>query len=201
MAHFYNLLTHKKKGLENWKQFSEWSGIIKPWANIFEILFEDTEINLLWGDTVNEVFRVDLRLCVTINNKNYDISNIEFKKNGNDARLVREDQAKVLSEGKLIINQLCKVHNLSLEEGLKKKAVVGQIRGLKAILLELRLVASGCYMPLIFDRTIKFPVSDDKVQRFIDGNLEQLFAYKVCFQYFTLLFVFTLFLIFSRETC
>lgn len=78
---------------------------------------------------MNEVFRVDLRLCVTINNKNYDISNIEFKKNGNDARLVREDQAKVLSEGKLIINQLCKVHNLSLEEGLKKKAVVGQIRG------------------------------------------------------------------------
>lgn len=114
---------------------------------------------------------------------------------------MREDQAKVLSEGKLIVNQLCKVHNLSLEEGLKKKAVVGQIRGLKAILLELRLVASGCYMPSIFDKTIKFPVSDDKVQRFIDGNLEQLFAYKVCFQYFTLLFVFTLFLIFSKETC
>lgn len=73
VAHFYNLLTHKKKDLENWKQFSEWSGIIKLWANIFEILFEDTEINLLWGDTVNEVFRIDLRLCVTMNNKKYRI--------------------------------------------------------------------------------------------------------------------------------
>lgn len=85
----------------------------------------------LWnlGDTVNEKFKIDLRLCLLINNKNYDISNIEFKRTGNEARLVREDQSKVLSEGKLILNQLCKNQNLSFEEAKEKIVIVGQVCG------------------------------------------------------------------------
>ncbi|KAG0758187.1 hypothetical protein G6F16_002065 [Rhizopus arrhizus] len=175
---FYNMLTYRKNDLEKWKQFSEWSGIIKIWATIFEILFEDTPINLVWGDTVNSKFKIDLRLCLLINNRNFDISNIEFKKTGNEARLVREDQSKILSEGKLILNQLCKNQNLSFEEAKEKKVIVGQVCGLKAVFLELRVVASGCYMPTMFGKTIKFPVTDEKLKKFIATNLEQLFFFK-----------------------
>ncbi|KAG1453416.1 hypothetical protein G6F46_009689 [Rhizopus delemar] len=178
VVHFYNMLTYRKNDLEKWKQFSEWSGIIKIWATIFEILFEDTPINLVWGDTVNEKFKIDLRLCLLINNRNFDISNIEFKRTGNEARLVREDQSKILSEGKLILNQLCKNQNLSFEEAKEKKVIVGQVCGLKAVFLELRVVASGCYMPTMFGKTIKFPVTDEKLKKFIAANLEQLFFFK-----------------------
>ncbi|EIE86301.1 hypothetical protein RO3G_11012 [Rhizopus delemar RA 99-880] len=36
----------------------------------------------------------------------YDISNIEFKKNGNEPSLIKRDGAKVLNEGKAILNKL-----------------------------------------------------------------------------------------------
>lgn len=133
-----------------------------------------------------------------INNKNFDISNIEFKRTGNEARLVREDQSKILSERKLILNQLCKNQNLSFEEAKEKKVIVGQVcgniynlkssnglitvslilfLGLKAVFLELRVVASGCYIPTMFGKTIKFPVTDEKLKKFIAANIEQLFFF------------------------
>lgn len=59
----------------------------------------------------------------------YDISNIEFKKNGDEQHLIKKDSAKVLIEGKAILNKLIEEYNLNFEEAAKKKAVVAQICG------------------------------------------------------------------------
>ncbi|OAD72044.1 hypothetical protein PHYBLDRAFT_68687 [Phycomyces blakesleeanus NRRL 1555(-)] len=91
IAHIYNLLSHKKDDIQRWKTMSECSLIIKIWSNIFETLFEGSIVNLIWGDTLNNSFKVDLRLCLSVEGKNYDISNIEFKKQGKEQRLVKTD--------------------------------------------------------------------------------------------------------------
>lgn len=59
----------------------------------------------------------------------YDITNIEFKKNGGDIRATKEDAAKVLVEGKTILNSLSQYHNLNLQETKNIKVVVGQFCG------------------------------------------------------------------------
>lgn len=66
---------------------------------------------------------------MTFYSENYDIANIEFKKNGEDVRSVKEDAAKVLVEGKTILNCLSRCHNLDLQGTKKMKVVVGQFCG------------------------------------------------------------------------
>lgn len=73
------------------------------------------------GDTKNGIFKVDLRLCLEFNKKMYDISNIEFKKNGNEPSLIKRVSAKVLNEGKAILNTLVEECNFDFEEAKKKK--------------------------------------------------------------------------------
>lgn len=58
----------------------------------------------------------------------YDISNIEFKKNGNELSIVKKDGAKVLNEGKAILNKLIEEYNFDFEEA-RKKVIVAQICG------------------------------------------------------------------------
>jgi hypothetical protein len=59
----------------------------------------------------------------------YDISNIEFKKNGNEPSLIKRAGAKVLNEGKAILNKLVEECNFDFEEAKKKKVIVAQICG------------------------------------------------------------------------
>jgi archaellum component FlaG (FlaF/FlaG flagellin family) len=68
-------------------------------------------------------------LCLDLKGKLYDISNIEFKKNGDEQHLINNDSAKVLIEGKTILNKLIEEYSLDFEEAAKKKAVVAQICG------------------------------------------------------------------------
>lgn len=103
--------------------------IVKIWSTIFESLFESTNINVVWGDTANVGFKVDLRLCLRVDRKYYDISNIEFKKHENNNRLATTDSSKVLVEAKAILNQILRHHNLDLEEAKKKMIINGQICG------------------------------------------------------------------------
>ncbi len=51
--------------------------------------------------------------------KLYDLSNIEFKKNGNEQSLVKADSAKVLIEGKTLLNKLFEVYNVDFQEATK----------------------------------------------------------------------------------
>lgn len=44
----YKVLSRKNNFLEKWSSSSEWTLIIKLWSRIFETLFEDTIINLVW---------------------------------------------------------------------------------------------------------------------------------------------------------
>ncbi|KAL0146238.1 hypothetical protein V8B55DRAFT_1559980 [Mucor lusitanicus] len=178
MSEIYKVLSRKNNFLEKWSSSSEWTLIIKLWSRIFETLFEDTIINLVWGDTKNDTFKVDLRLCLEFKKKMYDISNIEFKKNGNGPGLIKKDGAKVLNEGKAILNSLIEEYNFDFEEAKNKKVIVGQICGLKAVFSELRLAAPGCYMPSQFGRTIKYPYNGQRAKGFSSGGLEQLFCYK-----------------------
>ncbi|CEG84776.1 hypothetical protein RMATCC62417_18533 [Rhizopus microsporus] len=178
LASIYKNLVFKKSGIDSWKTMSEWSIIIKLWASIFEILFEEEYgISLVWGDTKNEQFRVDLRICMTLYSENYDIANIEFKKNGEDVRSIKEDAAKVLVEGKTILNCLSQCHNLDLQETKKMKVIVGQFCGLKGAFKQIRLVAPGAYMVDKWGGTIKYPINEKMVDTFVD-KLEQLFMFK-----------------------
>ncbi|KAL0074507.1 hypothetical protein F4703DRAFT_1798956 [Phycomyces blakesleeanus] len=178
IAHIYNLLSHKKDDIQRWKTMSECSLIIKIWSNIFETLFEGSIVNLIWGDTLNNSFKVDLRLCLSVEGKNHNISNIEFKKQGKEQRLVKTDACKVLLEAKSILNSIIKRSSLSLKVAKKRIIINGQVCGLKAIFTELRLAAPGCYVTSHFGRTIKVPLTDDKAIKFTEDNLEQLLCYK-----------------------
>ncbi|KAI8387547.1 hypothetical protein BD560DRAFT_119291 [Blakeslea trispora] len=178
MSEIYKVLSRKNNFLEKWNRSSEWTLIIKLWSRIFETLFEDTVVDLVWGDTKNETFKVDLRLCLEFDKKMYDISNIEFKKNGNEPGQVKKDGAKVLNEGKSILNRLIEEYNLDFEEAKEKKIFVAQICGLKAVFSQLRLAAPGCYMPSHFGRTLKYPYNGQRAKGFCREGLEQLFCYK-----------------------
>ncbi|KAI8882905.1 hypothetical protein K501DRAFT_294919 [Backusella circina FSU 941] len=184
MSEIYKVLSRKNNFLEKWSSSSEWTLIIKLWSRIFETLFEDTIIDLVWGDTKNDTFKVDLRLCLEFNKKMYDISNIEFKKNGKEPGLIKKNSAKVLNEGKAILNKLIAECNFDFEEAKEKKVIVAQIcdnetrLGLKAVFSELRLAAPGCYMPSQFGRTLKYPYNSQRVKGFSSDGLEQLFCYK-----------------------
>ncbi|KAI8052567.1 uncharacterized protein B0P05DRAFT_561973 [Gilbertella persicaria] len=179
MANIYKLISQEKSILDHWQSSSEWTIIIKIWANVFETLFEDTMIELIWGDTKNDPFKIDLRLCVVVDKKKHDVSNTEFKKNGNRSER-KKDTAKLLTEGKQILNGFIKLHNLDLEESKKKKSMVVQVCGLKALITEVRLVAPGCYMPNQFGKTLKYPYDLKSAKLFLEQSLQQLFAYKVC---------------------
>lgn len=61
-----------------------------------------------------------------MNSKHYDLANIEFKKNSDN---MKEDEAKVLVEGKTILNCLSKHHNLDFYKAKKLKVIVGQFCG------------------------------------------------------------------------
>lgn len=93
------------------------------------------------GDTKNELLKVDLRLCLNYGGKLYDLSNIEFKKNGNEQKLVKADSAKVLIEGKTIMNKLFEIYNVDFQEATKMKIVVGQACG--------NIYNFGCLMIII----------------------------------------------------
>jgi hypothetical protein len=67
--------------LDSWKALFEWSSIVKIWSDLLEIVFEETDIELIWGDTLNNSIKVDLSLCLRFENGVRDIENIEFKKN------------------------------------------------------------------------------------------------------------------------
>ncbi|RCH79655.1 hypothetical protein CU098_005772 [Rhizopus stolonifer] len=177
MANIYKLISQEKSILDHWQSSSEWTIIIKIWANVFETLFEDTMIELIWGDTKNDPFKIDLRLCVVVDKKKHDVSNTEFKKNGNRSER-KKDTAKLLTEGKQILNELIKLHNLDLEESKKKRSMVVQVCGLKALITEVRLVAPGCYMPNQFGKTLKYPYDLKSAKLFLKQSLQQLFAYK-----------------------
>ncbi|KAI7897516.1 uncharacterized protein BX663DRAFT_533786 [Cokeromyces recurvatus] len=70
-----------------------------------------------WSNTKHNNFRVNLRLCRTLKVNNYDISNIEFKKNGIDSRSVKENEGKVRVEGKTILNCFSQHYNLDFSQG------------------------------------------------------------------------------------
>lgn len=81
------------------------------------------------GETKNDDFKVDLRICLLLDNVDYDLSNIEFKKNGDTIGSRKEDHGKVLVEGKTILNKLINIHNSSFEEAKKMKVIVAQFCG------------------------------------------------------------------------
>ncbi|KAI8364479.1 hypothetical protein EDC96DRAFT_575598 [Choanephora cucurbitarum] len=95
------ILLYKKNDLLNWRKSSEWFLIIKFWAPLLELLFEESPVELVWGDLKNESFKVDLRFCLRYDNNLYDISNFEFKKNSSKQN-VQMDGVKVLLEAKTI---------------------------------------------------------------------------------------------------
>lgn len=73
------------------------------------------------------------RICLHFNNNYYDISNVEFKKDGNSSQSIREGEGKVLVEEKTIFNGLFQIHNCNLDKARKIKVLVAQICGLQGI--------------------------------------------------------------------
>lgn len=88
LAFIYKGYVYSKN--DRWRDMSEYSIIIKLWSFIFETISEEeSNIRLLWGKTKNNKFKVDLRICLYQNNKYYDISNVESKKDGNSSQSIR----------------------------------------------------------------------------------------------------------------
>ncbi|KAI8366200.1 hypothetical protein BD560DRAFT_372219 [Blakeslea trispora] len=170
MANIYKILSSEDDFLSKWKDSPEWSPIIKTWAP----LFEDTGVELVWGDTKNETFKVDLRLCEHM----FDISNIEFKKSGDNPGAVKRDRVKVLGEAKAMLNRKIRDCRLDFSQAKSKKVIVGQVCGLKAVFSSLHLAAPGYYIPYQYGRTIKYPNDANRAIRSAGPWLEQLFCYK-----------------------
>lgn len=42
MASLYKLIIHREDDIKSWRSMSEWSNIVKIWANVFETTFEQT---------------------------------------------------------------------------------------------------------------------------------------------------------------
>lgn len=55
-------------------------------------------------DTVNDLFKIDLRLRLSVEGKYHDILNIELKKHDKEPHLVKADDCKVLAKAKAILN-------------------------------------------------------------------------------------------------
>jgi hypothetical protein len=119
-----------------------------------EIVFEETEVELIWGDTLHDIMKVDLRLCLRFEDKVYDMANTEFKKNSKDTNLVLEDSVKVLVEAKAIFNKLAYLYNMNLEEAKQLNVITGQIVGLRCVLKQISLVAPGAYIAQSYGNTI-----------------------------------------------
>ncbi|KAI8979883.1 hypothetical protein BDB01DRAFT_797874 [Pilobolus umbonatus] len=175
LASVYKNFVFKKNNIDSWKTMSELSVIIKIWSNVFEVLFEEeSDIRLVWGDTKNEKFKVDLRLCFIMNSKYYDLANIEFKKNSGNQK---EDEGKVLVEGKTILNSLSKYHNLDIDTAKELKVIVGQFCGLKGVFKQIRFAAPSAYMVDRWGKTIKYPVHEGMIDTFL-VQLQQLIGFK-----------------------
>ncbi|EIE90535.1 hypothetical protein RO3G_15246 [Rhizopus delemar RA 99-880] len=151
IASIYKNFVFRKNDIGSWKTMSEWS-----------------------GDAQNKKFKVDLRLCITMNSKHNDLANIEFKKDGNS---MKEDEAKVLVEGKTVLNCLSKYHDLDIYEAKKLKVIVGRFCGLKDVFKQVRFGEPGAYMANKRGKTIKYPINERMLDTFVD-QLQQLFIFK-----------------------
>lgn len=132
-------------------------------VRIVRTAFEGADVELIWGDTLNDELEVDLRLCLRYENKNCVLAYIEFKKNSKNASLVVEDGVKVLPEGKSIANKRVSTYNMNFEESRNIRGLTGQIVGLRDVLKELAIVAPGAYVAQSFRKTMKYPTKDDKL--------------------------------------
>ncbi|KAI7905916.1 uncharacterized protein BX663DRAFT_429035 [Cokeromyces recurvatus] len=155
-ASIYKNFVFKKNDISPWKAMSE------------------------WGDTQNEKFKVNLRLCIIMNSKYYDLANIQFKRNSGN---MKEDESKVLVKGKTILNCLSRYHNLDIYRAKKLKVIVGQFCGnfilykLKGVFKQIRFGAPSAYMVDKWGKTIKYPINEGMIDTFVD-QLQQLFAFK-----------------------
>ncbi|KAI9487113.1 MAG: hypothetical protein EXX96DRAFT_627818 [Benjaminiella poitrasii] len=178
LGSIYKVFVFKANDIDSWKTVSEWTLIIKMWANTFEILFEEEDdVSLVWGDTQNEKLKVDLRICLKLHQDYYDIANIEFKKDGDKICTTKEDEAKTIVEGKTILISLCQYYNANINKAKNIKVVIGQFCGLKGVFKQVRLVAPGAYVVEKWGNTIKYPVNEKMVESFAE-KLEQLFVFK-----------------------
>ncbi|KAI9313439.1 hypothetical protein BX666DRAFT_688503 [Dichotomocladium elegans] len=73
----------------------------------------------------------------------YDLAKIEFAKNGDISRKTISDGAKVMLEGKCIIDQLAKVCKLDRKRAQKLRVMNMQICGMKAMLFGVQLESKG----------------------------------------------------------
>lgn len=121
---------------------------------------------------------MDLQICLKFGNKNYDLSNIEFKKDGDSSQSLLEDAGKVLVEGKTILNNLSKMYNCNLDEAKELEVIVGQFYGVKGIFRSIELIAPGAYRGGTWGKTLRYPISEWMISAFATGTLSQLFAFK-----------------------
>lgn len=111
----------------------------------------------------NDKFKVDLRICLSYNNKDYDLFNLELKKDGNISQSITEVEGKVLVEGKTILNSLCEKYNSNLEGAKKLEVLVGQFCGLKGIFKGVALIAPGAYQGYKWGKTLKYPIREKMI--------------------------------------
>ncbi|KAI9313443.1 hypothetical protein BX666DRAFT_1976560 [Dichotomocladium elegans] len=69
----------------------------------------------------------------------YDLAKVEFAKNGDIRRKTISDGAKVMLEGKCIIDQLVKVCKLDRKRAQKLRVMNMQVCGMKTILFGVQL--------------------------------------------------------------
>ncbi|KAI9313447.1 hypothetical protein BX666DRAFT_1976591, partial [Dichotomocladium elegans] len=166
---------------------------------ILGIIFENSPLHYRLGESENNeskeaakvrelcegrsAFKVDMRLVLQYFDSKkhtlYDLANAEFAKNGGMSRKNISDGAKVMLEGKCIIDQLVKVCKLDWKRAQKLRVMNMQVCGMKAILFGVQLESKGRgYVSQQIGQTLRFPTSPKHLPVFIKDVLPYLYLLK-----------------------
>ncbi|KAK4518286.1 uncharacterized protein ATC70_001638 [Mucor velutinosus] len=135
---------------------SEADIMIKIWADLFEVLFYNTEVYIRWGekglDTGNDdhtIFKLDAKLVLLYDGAEYPISSVEFAPYAGP-RKIKTDRSKLLVEAKTIYD---KVMGLNVNEGNAAllKIVNVQIMGLEAHVMSVNTADDYLYIASSID--------------------------------------------------
>ncbi|KAL0075029.1 hypothetical protein J3Q64DRAFT_1826215 [Phycomyces blakesleeanus] len=86
--------------------------------------------------------KVHLRICLKHDGKLFDVCNIEISRNGDMERKTLTDTAKVMLEGKCILDQVVKIGILKGDQAKDVEVLNAQLCGLKGVLIGVRLEES-----------------------------------------------------------
>ncbi|CAO3698426.1 unnamed protein product [Rhizopus stolonifer] len=135
----------------------------------------------MFDNDIRGALKVDLRICFQYQGRLYDVCNVEFARNGDIEKKCVSDAAKVILEGKCILDQIVKIAKLDNDDAKELQVLNLQFCGLKGTIIGIRFEKSERgYIAENVGRTLRMPIRIQNITRFFETIVPALLLVKEC---------------------